>query len=189
MPYEPRPGDIGLVTSNSLIGLFVKWGQVLIGDYSHITHVFVVLHDGRIVEAMPGGAKVSNLSDYPDATYSNFTMTADQRDSVCEEAIRMEGIPYSFLDYASLAITHLAERKWFPVRFGWIPGRIRRRVTSSGHMICSQLCAEAYKRAGMELFPDKRLPMDVTPGDLARRVFEYRGEDLTDGGLEIREEG
>ena len=33
-------------------------------------------------------------------------------------------------------------------------------------MICSQLVDEAYKRAGVQLFDDNRLPGDVDPNDL-----------------------
>lgn len=162
MAYSPKPGDIGLSSSNSLIGKFVRFSQAIIGDHSFVTHAFIVLHDGNIIEAMPGGATFARLDKYPDAVYSRFNLTSEQRDDICVEAIRLHGTPYSFLDYLALAATH----------FNVAPEPVRRRVQDSGKLICSQLCAEAYRRAGVELFPDRRLPMDCTPGDLARLFLE-----------------
>ncbi len=164
MTYQPRPGDIGLSSSTGPIGKFIRAAQALIGDYSFVTHAFIVLHDGYIIEAMPRGAVFDRVSKYPNAVYSKFNLTDDQRDDICIEAIKMHGTPYSFLDYLALAATH------FNIR----PEPIRARVADSGKMICSQLCAEAYRRAGVDLFPDKRLPMDVTPGDLSRLFLEYQ---------------
>ncbi len=162
MTYTPRPGDIGLSSSTGWIGKFVRFSQAAIGDHSFVTHAFIVLPDGYIIEAMPCGATFGRLDKYPDAVFSEFELTLDQRDSICEEAIRLYGTPYSFLDYLALAATH------FNIR----PEPIRRRVADSGKMICSQLCAEAYRRAGVDLFPDMRIPMDVTPGDLSRLFLE-----------------
>lgn len=163
MTYQPRPGDIGLSSSSGWIGNSIRRAQSIIGDYSFVTHAFIVLHDGYIIEAMPKGASFARVTKYPDALYSRFNLTEDQRDLICEEAIRMEGTPYSWLDYLALGATH------FNIR----PEPIRRRVADSGKMICSQLAAEAYRRAGVDLFPDNRLPMDVTPGDLSRLFLEY----------------
>jgi len=163
MIYLPRPGDIGLTGSKSLTGRVIRAAQALIDDHSFVTHTFVVLEDGWMIEAQPGGAAFNRLEKYPDAIYSKFPLTEDQRIDVCVEAIKMHGTPYSFLDYLALGLTH----------FNMSPEPVRRRVSSSGHMICSQLCAEAYRRAGVDLFPDKRLPMDVTPGNLARLVAEW----------------
>lgn len=177
MTYQPKPGDIGLSSSNSLIGMFVRFGQAVVGDHSYVTHAFVVLHDGKIIEAMPGGARYATLDKYPEAVFSRFELTKDQRDRICEEAIRMEGTPYSFLDYLSLFLSHLTKKRWVPFKYSWLPSVIRRRVLSSGHMICSQLCAEAYKRAGVS-FTGEELAMDQTPGDIARIILQYTGGPL-----------
>jgi hypothetical protein len=174
MPYSPKPGDIGLVSSNSLIGHFVRFGQAIVGDHAHVTHAFIVLPGGEIIEAMPGGAKFASIDKYPDAVYSRFDLTDAQRYDICEAAIRMEGTPYSFLDYLSLFLTHLVELKWIPLKYAWLPNVVRKRVQDSGHMICSQLCAEAYRIAGVPITGDS-LSMDQTPGDLARIILEYRG--------------
>lgn len=162
MPYTPKPGDIGLSSSTAWIGKFVRFSQAVIGDYSFVTHAFIVLHDGNIIEAMPHGATFAKVDKYPEAVYSRFNLTDQQREDICVEAIKLYGTQYSFLDYLALGATH----------FNICSGPIRRRVQDSGKMICSQLCAEAYRRADVELFPDKRLPLDVTPGDLSRLFLE-----------------
>jgi uncharacterized protein YycO len=163
VPYTPQPGDIGLSSSTGPIGKFIRAAQALIGDYSFVTHAFIVLPGGELIEAMPKGASFATVDKYPNAIYSRFPLTHDQRMAICEEAIRMHGTPYSFLDYLALGATH----------FNIYPEPIRRRVVNSGKMICSQLAAEAYRRAGVDLFPDNRLPMDVTPGDLSRLFLEF----------------
>ena len=162
MSYTPQPWDIGLSSSTAWIGKFIRFAQAVIGDYSFVTHAFIVLPDGYIIEAMPGGATIGRLYKYPHAVFSQFDLTDEQRDDICTQALSMYGTEYSYLDYLALAATH----------FNIAPGPIRRRVADSGKMICSQLCAEAYRRAGVDLFPDRRIPMDVTPGDLSRLFLE-----------------
>lgn len=176
--YVPKPGDIGLSSSDSLIGRFVRLGQAIVGDHSFVSHAFIVLHDGQIIEAMPGGARFASLDKYPEVVFSKYELTWDQRDAICEAAIRMEGTPYSFLDYASLFLSHLAKKSWVPLPWSWLPGFLRRRVASSGHMICSQLCAEAYRQAGLDLTGGLEIPQDLTPGDLARYILKYNGGPL-----------
>ena len=165
MTYTPQPGDIGLSSSTGPIGKFIRTAQAIIGDHTFVTHAFIVLPGGDIIEAMPKGATFAKLDKYPDAVFSRFQLTLDQRDGICAEAIRMYGTPYSFLDYLSLGLTHI----------NFHPEKVRKYVQDSGHLICSQLVSEAYLRAGVELFPDKRLSLDVTPGDLSRLFLEQSG--------------
>jgi hypothetical protein len=161
--YLPKPGDIGLTGSKSLTGRVVKAAQALIDDHSFVTHTFIVLYDGWIIEAQPGGAAFDRLEKYPDAMFSRFNLTEDQRQDIVVEAIKMHGTPYSFLDYLALGLTH------------WriCPKFVRDRVASSGHMICSQLCVEAYNRAGLTIPGNGNQPMDITPVRLANLVAAH----------------
>jgi len=170
MLYLPKPGDIGLTSSRAWTGRIVRSLQALIDDDSIVTHTFLVLWDGFIIEAEPGGASFNRLTKYPDAHFTNVELTDNQRYLICEEGIKMHGVGYNWLDYVSLGMTHynVFATEW-----------VRDRVQRSDRMICSQLCAEAYRRAGVELFPDRRLPMDVTPGDLGSLAPERAG--LTKG--------
>lgn len=159
----PQPGDIGLTSSRAWTGRVIRSLQALIDDDSFVTHTFLVLHDGYIIEAQPGGAKFNRLDKYPEAQFTNIPLTDDERHRICVEGIKMHGVGYNWLDYLALGLTHF---KIFPADF------VRKRVEQSDKMICSQLCAEAYRRAGVDIFPDRRLPMDVTPGDLGRLAAE-----------------
>lgn len=157
----PKPGDIGFTRISGVVGWFVHLGQWFNGDKSKWTHVFVVLHNDMIIEAQPGGAVVVPLVKYlnhPTTFAAPRDLTQEQRDSIVAEATLLKGTPYSFADYFALTLERLN------LGFGWT----RKYVRSSGHMICSQLADESYKRAGVNLFDDGRLPQDVTPGDLAR---------------------
>lgn len=157
---SPKPGDIGFTKIGGILGFFVHLGQWFNGDRSQWTHVFVILPDNKIIEAQPGGARVIPLSDYDDrdTVFASPDLTPEQRQRIVFEALRLKRTPYSFADYAAL----------FVRRVGLCRGVLRKYVRTSGRMICSQLCDESYRRAGIHLFDDGRLPQDVTPGDLAR---------------------
>lgn len=161
---NPRPGDFGLSVLTGPAGWWVNLGQALTGDSSRFTHAFVVLDDNTVMEAMPGGARIAPLSSYDNQSvvYSRFDLTDFQRENVVISARSLEGTPYSFLDYGSLAMLH------FEVR----PESVRKRVADSGHMICSQLVDETYLRSGLHLFDDGRYAGDVTPGDLSYVILE-----------------
>jgi hypothetical protein len=60
------------------------------------------------------------------------------------------------LDYLAL----VAHRLHIPA-----PG-LRQFIADTGHMICSQLVDEVYRRAGLIMFGDGRWPGYVTPGGL-----------------------
>jgi len=165
MGYVPKPGDIGLSYSNTLMGRCVRVMQGLIGDWAIYSHSFIVLHDDYIIESLPNGATIGKLDKYEgtEVMYSRFNLTDDQRDSICEEAIRLEDTPYSWLDFLAIGLNHFYEG-------GWMSRRVNKRVVNSGKMICSQLVGEAYKRAGIDLEPGTN-PQYFTPGDLSRIIM------------------
>lgn len=171
-------GDVGFYVIAGRVGGVVSFGQWLIDavnllrgrdtEQSWFTHVFVVVEaDGEhamVLEAMPGGARVVPLALEdrigPGYGWARLLLSDAQRDNVSAVWREYLGTPYSFLDYLSLALLHAG----LPRRF------TARRVTDSGHMICSQLVDTVLCRAGYHLFADGRLPQDVTPGALFRRA-------------------
>jgi hypothetical protein len=156
----PLPGDFGLVSITGTVGRLIRVGQYLNGDgFRDFEHAFVVLNNGGLLEAEPGGARLRDLSEYDgtNVTYSDWPLTDQQRDRIVDAALSLVGTPYSVLDYLSLTLVRLHLR----------PGWVARYVANTGHMICSQLTDECYARAGVHLFADGRIPGDVTPGDLA----------------------
>lgn len=162
-------GQFGLTRIGGRVGWWVGLGQFLIGDASRFTHAFVVVGDD-VVEAMPGGALITPLALYTegpkaqDTILSALELTPGQAAAVVVAAQTLVGTPYSFLDYLALALDH----------WGFQPRWLRKFITDKGHMICSQLVDEVYRRARIQMFDDGRLPQDVTPGDLADYLIRYR---------------
>ena len=154
---DPLPGDIGLTQIPGSAGAFIRIGQWVNGNgFADYEHAFLVLPDGRLLQAEPGGARMASLEEcsgkrtlyaYP------AELTDGQRVAICAAAARYLGVPYSFLDYGAIA----AHRFRLP-----IPG-LRPYVASTRHMICSQLVDQCYQDAGVHLFDDNRWPGYVTP--------------------------
>lgn len=169
----PRPGDIGLTSIQGPVGALIRAGQFLNGDgFASYEHAFVVLPGSRLIEAMPGGARIRALAEYDQRTVlyvSPAGLTYAQRVLIAETAAAYEGVGYSFLDYTALA----AHRFHLP-----LPG-LRRYVASTRHLICSQLADQAYADAGVQLFRDGRWPGYITPGAL----FELLAHDTAREGV------
>jgi cell wall-associated NlpC family hydrolase len=166
MAVTPDPGDFGLTSIVGGVGRAIRLGQWLLGDgWSAYQHAFIYLGDGLILEAEPGGARVADLAQYDGRpmlwSTGRIPLTPEHRQRIHDLALDMRGVPYSFSDYASLALHRLH-----------VPApHLRAYIRSSGHMICSQLVDRAYEMAGIHLFDDGRWEGDVTPGDLARLLM------------------
>jgi hypothetical protein len=170
-----KPGDLGFTRITGFTGWWVNLGQALTGDSSRFTHVFMVMDDDTVIEAMPGGARYAPLDrEYKtDVMYARLPMTEAQRQLAVKTArelmARPGGVRYSFGDYLYLALKHFGVPAFF----------LKRLIQRFGHMICSQLVdylangGGKYVRGewipnpeGFKIFKDGRMPMDVTPGDL-----------------------
>lgn len=160
----PRPGDIGLTSIEGFTGGLVRVLQWVNGDgFSPYTHSFIVLEDGMLIEGQPGGAEISPLTKY-DGRHVLYVspegLTDEDRMRICAEARKFEGTPYSFVDYAAIAVHRL--RLPFP--------GLKDYVASTKHQICSQLVDNSYRQAGIGLFRDGRWAGYTTPGSLYRRL-------------------
>lgn len=165
MTYTPKPGDFGLSITQGNLGWWINLGQAFIRDSSRYTHAFIVADDKHVIEAQSVGAVKGRLQGYlGNAVFSQLDLTDEQRARVVEEAEKLIGTPYSWLDYLSIGLLH----------FGLRPKWLRKYIADTGHMICSQLVDEAYRRAGIHLFADGRDPADVTPGDLLYVLIDSR---------------
>ncbi|WP_328766942.1 hypothetical protein [Streptomyces sp. NBC_00286] len=154
---QPQPGDIGLTQITGHVGAMIRLGQWLNGDgFGRYQHAFLVLDDDTLLEAQPGGARITQVSAYDDRNTLYVYpggLTDAQRQAICDAGRRYVGTPYSFLDYFALA----TRRMRIPA-----PG-LRAYIASTRHMICSQLVDQAYLDAGVHLFADGRWPGYVTP--------------------------
>lgn len=165
---EPQAGDFGLVSIKGGVGFLIRVGQWLNGDgFFDYEHAFIYLGDGKIMEAEPGGAVISDLSEYDGRAImwsSGLVVIPEwQRTDIVKDALKFEGVPYSFLDYLAIALYRVGIRH---------PG-VAKRVKDSKHYICSQLVAEVFDDNNISLtdFP----PYLVTPGKLLKYLLKLQG--------------
>jgi hypothetical protein len=151
------PGDYGVTTISNNTGRLIRLGERLLDGRDHAAHAFLVLDQGCILEAQPGGSVIRQVTEWPSAVYYRPPLSNIQRLKVPAVAHGLTGIPYGWLDYASLVL----------MKFHVRPSFVVRRVNDGSHAICSQLVDMAELRLGFHLFDDGRKPGDVTPGDLA----------------------
>jgi len=166
----PQPGMIGLTHINGGVGKAIRVGQWLNGEgFSTWEHAFVFLPGGLIIEAEPGpgGARIVpfNYSDvyWCEGIFKLLPPTTNPTE-LGHVAESLKGVPYSFADYAALS----AHRLNIPAP------HLRKYVADTGHMICSQLADEFYKRLGAHIFVDNRWSGDVTPASLYKRDLQLR---------------
>jgi cell wall-associated NlpC family hydrolase len=155
----PEIADFGLVKMNGDSGRLIRFGQWLNGDgFADFEHAFIYVGDDQIIEAEPKGAKLSSVHEYKNIVWSTgwFDVTDVQRRDIAHTALSLAGTPYSFADYAAIAAHTLH-----------VPGNglLKSYVSSSKHLICSQLVDYCYRQSGADLFPG-RWPGYVTPASL-----------------------
>jgi hypothetical protein len=196
-----RPGDIGFSNITGAAGALVWLGQHLLAasepDEGKIKHVFMVTeplsdtggHGPWIVQAMPHGAEEIEIGqeywtddfvyvrpDYADQV-NPFRPGIEYRSQgwrAANAARKYLDTPYSFLDYAAILGLHMGIKN----------GPIRRYVTTSKHMICSQLVDQALSDAGFHVFDDGRLPQDVMPIELYRALLLIPGTKMMRPGYQ-----
>lgn len=163
------PGTIGLTPISGRVGKGIEVLQYLNGEgFARWEHAFVLLPGGNILEAEPGGARITPLA-YKDVFWlthlRTFLPPLDEA-VLTATAEGLKDIPYSALDYGALFFHRLHLD---------VPG-LRGYIASTGHMICSQMCDEFYQRLGAELFDDKRWAGYVTPASLFNLEMKLEAE-------------
>jgi hypothetical protein len=171
-PFIPQPGMIGLTQIGGDVGKGIRIGQFLNGNgFSTYEHAFLYLGNGKLLEAEPGGARIADLSEYPaDSVYFCWNLWALVRPPLLNEAYinrqaqKYVGVKYSFLDYDALA----AHRLHIPA-----PG-LRRYISDTSHLICSQLVDEFYHTDLDVTILTGEWPGYVTPGAIWQRDLRLK---------------
>lgn len=158
----PRPGDIGVTPSSGFVARVIRWAT-----RAPVAHAFIYVADGVIAEGDPHGARLTTAGRYPKRwwlIHLSAALTDGQRAGAVAWAVGQtkthdgKGTPYSWLDDLGIGLIDV---------FGWAPRWLRRRMRSTATLMCSQLCVEAYRAAGVDLFPGVAGGA-VSPGDLWR---------------------
>lgn len=163
------PGMIGLTQISGDVGKDIELGQFLNGEgFERWEHAFVCLPDNQILEAEPGGAVIVPMHYADENVYwceglYRLLPQPPNEQHIIDTANDLKGIPYSFLDYAALA----AHRLHIP------SPQLRSYISSTGHMICSQMADEFYVRLSAHIFTDDRWNGDVTPASLYKRDLQF----------------
>lgn len=151
---EPQLGAWFTARTPGLYGTLIRWGT-----NSSVNHAGIYLGNGEVIEALSAGAAVSPVANYDgELHWSTYPLTDEQRTRVVEEARKLIGVPYSWVDVACVALAHLIGVH--------VSEPVRKRLRRQDRLMCSQLVDTAYLNAGIHLFGDGRLPGDVSPGDL-----------------------
>jgi uncharacterized protein YycO len=177
-----RPGDIGFGPISGFEGMLIKGALTIADGKAPYQHVYMITEAAQrididlhwvgpfAVEAMPGGAIRSNIRNRWSREYCyvrpNYTDDSQAALSAAT-AIKLVGTPYSYLDYIALAGRHFFQFK--PESRTWFDDYI----TSTKHMICSQLVDYCLTQAGWHVFNDGRLSQDVTPSALYNKLEDW----------------
>ena len=174
IPENAKPGDFFLVSFDgknpnledpkkwALNGGLIRLGQWANGDgFGQYEHAAMYLGNNKVVEASGQGTVISDYHYQDDDTYWSTGIiepTDAQRAKMVEAGTGYVGTPYSWPDYAAMA----AVRFKLPLSSRFL----KDYVSTSKHMICSQLVDQIYQDADYHLFDDHRWPGYVTPADL-----------------------
>lgn len=170
---RPLPGDFGLVATNhgNLIDR-VASAAIRFGTNSIVNHAFIYIGDGRIVEARRR-VEISPVSEYGNIIWSTgrlgrLTPDPDQRRGIVAAARSYVGESYNWADIVAIALAQKRLGELIDVNHPpwWVE-----RVSNDGRLICSQTVDAAYRKAGVHLFADNRLPGLVSPGDLLNLLY------------------
>jgi hypothetical protein len=123
-----------------------------------------------LVQAMPGGTEEIELTQRQwnhehvfirpkyDASYPLIGQAA----SVAASARASVNTPYDFATYGAIPL----------YRRGVRTEAVKRIISDTSTMMCSRLVDQVLCENGYHLFDDQRLPGNVTPSELYRRVIE-----------------
>jgi hypothetical protein len=198
---EVRPGDIMLAGQSSAPSkILVYGGEFIMGESFRIGkfvsgHAAVVVPGNRLVEAMPHGARIRDITadDWTPAQIF-FRLPEDypgQALDAAAVAMAMIDTPYSIMSYAYLA-------GWrFGLKSEWLKTRINRRrpattftlpsgrVTTNNlpmESICSVLAEQSWTLTGKEVIHGT-VPQVVTPGMLGEQLWCRDGVIVGGAGL------
>jgi uncharacterized protein YycO len=160
-------GSVGVTRGTHLVDRVIQWGTS--GRYNH-AGVVVGLDEPTgwplMVEASPEGATVGPVNPAR-FVFDAYALTRDQRMVVAASAWACVGLPYDWRDIG---------------RFIWRWRQARRTGSmpdfSDDRVICSEICAWALGRAGVDVKPGVA-PGAVSPNDLADHMLRYAGHSFT----------
>jgi uncharacterized protein YycO len=148
-----QPGCYGVSHGSGVTGELIRHATE-----SWAGHAFVYVGNGQIIEAEPPAARVSAADSHPDAIWNvRCELTDAERDAIVARARALVGCPYDYPAYLGFALEVLKLRD----------GQELDPVFRTGHWrVCSDLVADCYAYAGLNLEQGLPYPNLISPADL-----------------------
>lgn len=171
---EPEPGDFFTTSTRGrwydrFCAWVIKWftARRIRGGWvdAPVNHAGLLVAPGVIVEAV-GEVRYGTPDEYPDAAWSSgrlpaaLTPTPEQRRLIVGAAHDMVGDGYNWPDLLAIGLAQDRARHVVTSRTWWA-----QRLSSEKTVICSELVARVYSRAGIVLIPGV-IPGLISPEDL-----------------------
>ena len=135
-------GQIGLVPHpHTPFEYLIDWITV-----SRVHHAVIAISETECVSCEAGGARIRQISEYPDAHWSEFPLTAGERDTIVNFGRTRIGRPYGWFADIAIGIALLSGVH--------TPKGIQAYLNSDRSYECAQLCDAAYSTAGIHFFDD-----------------------------------
>jgi hypothetical protein len=153
-PDRLVPGDIVLERGGGVGSTVVAAATG--GPFSHA----LIWVGSDFVEAMPGGVRNLSFARVPVVVAANWALLRakpEHRSTSAAAANAARNMIFESYDSAGAVMTQIGGRQ----------------DARPGARFCSQLIAEAYRRAGLDLVPDRR-PEQITPNMLLRATTHDR---------------
>jgi uncharacterized protein YycO len=159
-------GQIGLVESTGIYSDAIRFFQSF-REPPHLakyTHCVTALDNDRLLEAVPGGARIVDIATYGPIVWSQFIFKPGEQDLIVNWSKDREHAPYAWEDIPLIALALTTGDN--------TPAWLETKLSSDRRYICSELVDAAYKHAGIHLF--KNIPPSaVYPAMVAAMYDDY----------------
>jgi cell wall-associated NlpC family hydrolase len=170
VPAAPQPGDVLVMAGTSPADKLIEEGAVLAGQPA-ASHVAVYHHTTAgvpwAIEGRPGGVGWADARRYlaDPRTVTNVLQpkNANQRQQVCDLAVKLLGTPYAW-------VGGIAEDAFKALHLPQLWAENDATGLAPAHVVCSSLAAWVYGKAGLAA-PHPADWQHVTPGDWAAFVL------------------
>jgi hypothetical protein len=129
----------------------------LIDEVTHspVHHSVLAISETYCVSAEARGVRVRRIDYFPEAYWSAFDLSGEERDTIVDFGIGHIGRPYGWFTDAAIGISVLAKEK--------TPAWVENYLNDDRWYECAQLCEAAYAAAKRPLF-EGVTPAEVFPG-------------------------
>jgi uncharacterized protein YycO len=146
-------GQIGVVTAPpGRVGRLVQWWT-----RSPASHTIYAVSEELCMSAQIPRVMLRKISEFNGVVWTNEEITLEGLARAAEFVSSQVGKPYAYWDIFLIGVSDVLKAA--------TPGVIKRRVAKFRSWYCSELCLEAMRLSGVDLFPG-RSTWTVTPHDI-----------------------